>query len=173
MPQVPMPSGPPNWFNAGQQQAPWHHQQGQPQHHQSANQQAPHVHDTDSWDSWGNWVSPQRPLWKIPRKNMEGLFKFDGELGQYKPWKSRIRDHCSEEWAQWRQVLDHAERVPYGLKTEHLQNTTLFGISASALSSDLWSFLLRWIWSTSVPPPNEDCPEHRGERAGIVAATIH
>ena len=84
-------------------------------------------------------------MWKISRKNMEGLFKFDGENDKYKPWRSRIRDHCSEEWSFWRDILDHAEKVPYELKTEALQNSQLFGVNAAALSADRWSFLLRWI----------------------------
>ena len=79
---------------------------------------------------------------------MEGLFKFDGDMSQYKPWKSRVRDHCSEEWSYWRDVLDHAERVPYELKSEALNNMQLFGVNAAALSTDLWSFLLRWIGPT-------------------------
>ena len=50
--------------------------------------------------------------------------------------ETRIRDHASEEWPTWREVLDHAEKVTYELKTETLQNMQLFGINAASLSSE-------------------------------------
>ena len=90
-----------------------------PNHQAPANQMGS---SASSWDEWGNWQPQMRPYWEIPRKTMDDSFKFDGEMSQYKPWKSRARDHCSEEWSYWRDVLDHAERVPHELKSEALNN---------------------------------------------------
>ena len=104
----------------------------------------------DSWDSWGdqwqNWSGgAARPVWRISRKNTEGLFKFDGELANFQSWKNRIRDHASEEWPAWREILDHAERVDRVLTLEELATFDIQGVNAAQISSDLWSFLLRWI----------------------------
>ena len=128
----------------------WQQQQQQqpPPEQNMFNPQAAYPQQTmaGSWDSWGNWQpSHHRPLWKIPKQNTEGLFKFDGEMAQYKNWQNRVRDHASEEWPAWRDVLDHAATYKQELTMPYLQSTTLFGVNASHLSADLWSFLLRWI----------------------------
>ena len=109
-----------------------------------------YAHGQGSYDAYGNYNNPShtRPFWKINRKETDGLFKFDGELANYRAWKSRIRDHAAEEWAAWRQILDHAETVGRELSMEELERTTLFGVNGALLSNDLWSFLLRWIGPT-------------------------
>ena len=48
----------------------------------------------------------------------------------------------------WRDVLDHAERVPYEITLPMLQNTHMCGVNGADLSADLWSFLLKWIGPT-------------------------
>lgn len=107
-----------------------------------------------AWDPYGNYAgytsNEQRPRtpWRINRQHSDGLFKFDGELQHYKAWKSRARDHASEDLPHWRQVLDHAEKCQTELKIEDLPDLTLFGVKAFQLTSDLWSFLLRWIGPT-------------------------
>ena len=128
MPSAPTPTAPPPGFGIAEAMGA-----------QCAVGRAAQQLPQDAYTNVNSYIAPHhpdRPAWKISRKNMEGLFKFDGEGSQYRPWKSRIRDHCSEEWPQWRDVLDHAEKVPYELRTEQLQNMTLFGVNAAALSSD-------------------------------------
>ena len=78
----------------------------------------------------------------------EGLFKFDGNLAEYKAWKNRLRDHTAESWPPWRQVLDYFEKSPEALTTDYLNSVTVHGVNAMSLSADLWSFLLRWIGTT-------------------------
>ena len=78
-------------------------------------------------------------------KNADGLTQFDGNLSSYRNWSSRIRDHASDEWPQWREGLDQASKTSFELTQEFLQSAQIFGVNAWALSSDLWSFLLRWL----------------------------
>ena len=105
-----------------------------------------------AWDPVGNYqggmYGPSRDIWRISRKNTEGLFKFDGVVSGYKAWKMRIRDRAAEEWPQWRDILDHAERASGELTLEYLQTIDLFGVNTASLSTDLWGFLLKWIGPT-------------------------
>ena len=93
----------------------------------------------------------------------EGLFKFDGKMEAYKPWKNRVRDHTSEDWPAWRQILDDVVKVPYELTHEVLQPIVLFGVPAAQLSADLWSFLLRWIGPTLYQRRTRMSPHIEGE----------
>ena len=88
---------------------------------------------------------PGAPDSKMQRNITKGLFKFDGELSLDRSWESRIREHGAEKSPFWRQVLDNAEWVTHELKVDKLGNVNLSGVSASSLSSDLWSFLLEWL----------------------------
>ena len=104
-----------------------------------------------SWDPWASWTRPSeqgRPQWKINRKNTEGLVTFDGNLSHFRNWCSRIRDHAAEDWPEWRQVLDHASKLQFELTPDYLHKLPLFGVNAWQLSSDLWSFLLKWLGPT-------------------------
>ena len=97
-------------------------------------------------DPWSNWSPPtQRPTWKIPRNNTEGLVKVDGRPQDYKNWHNRIRDHAADEWPHWRQILDHAARFPVELTPAVSSNMYLHGVNAWELSADLGSFLLKWV----------------------------
>ena len=79
-----------------------------------------------SQDQWGG-QGETRPFWRINRRETDGLFKFDGELANYRAWKSRIRDHVSESWPAWRDVLDHAENASEDLTLEKLKGLNVFG----------------------------------------------
>ena len=115
-------------------------------------------------------AEPERPsILEDPADSHRRIFKFDGELSQYRAWKSRIRDHASEDWPQWKQVLDHAERAGKELKVEDLQNLTLCGVNAQSLSSDLWSFLLRWLGPTLYLRPTTMGAQIEGNGLEIVA----
>ena len=134
IPSTPMPQSPPANFQS--QSPPWMHAQPQASFGQAA-------------CGWDNWTPPEshKPVWKISRKNTEGMFKFDGSPGEYRAWKSRVRDHCSEEWVYWRDILDHAEKLPYELKVDKLNNMTLFGVNAASLSSDVWVVSSQVAWA--------------------------
>ena len=79
----------------------------------------------------------KKPLWKIARQNTEGLFPFDGELERYRSWKSRIRDHTSEEWYFWRVILDHATYTNQPITNEVLSLMDFNQVSGQQLSSDV------------------------------------
>ena len=51
----------------------------------------------------------------------------------------------SEDWSSWRQALDFAAGVQAEMEPAWLQQVTLCGVNGWELSSDLWSFLTRWI----------------------------
>ena len=108
----------------------------------------------------GGTIGGGRPSWRISRKNTEGLFKFDGEIASYQSWKNRIRDHASEEWGSWREILDHAERVPHELKLEDLKYMNICGINGAQLSGDLWS-PLALDRPEAVPQEDQDVAGHR------------
>ena len=106
-------------------------------------------HSNAQWDSWATCQGfGPRPLWRISRKNTEGLFRFDGTQADFKAWKNRIRDHASEEWPFWREVIDHAAKLPYALTPDFRSSISLYGVNGMHLAWDLWSFLLRWIGPT-------------------------
>ena len=75
-------------------------------------------------------------------------FKFDGELSQHRPWKSRVRDHVAEDWQCWREILADIERWDGEITWPVLQGRVMFGVEAERRAADLWSFLLRWIGPT-------------------------
>jgi hypothetical protein len=93
-------------------------------------------------------------------------------MDQYKPWRNRIRDHASEDWHEWRQILDDVVKVPHEIKLEDLKNVTLCGVNAYTLSLDLWSFMLRWVGPTLYPRRNRIAPHIEGERSGTLAPTV-
>ena len=68
-----------------------------------------------------------RPFWRINRKETEGLFKFDGEDSNYRAWKSRIRDHASETWPVWRNILDDAENARHEMSFDKLATVNVHG----------------------------------------------
>ena len=109
--------------------------------------QQPQASEQDPWSSWGTH-SPQRPPWKINRKNTDALTPFNGVLEHYRDWVARIRDHVSEDWAAWREILDHSAQAPEELRPEQLKRMTIYGVNAWDLASDLWSFLLKQIGPT-------------------------
>ena len=112
--------------------------------------QQPYPQMQGQWDAWGNWhpIVERTATWKIPRNNTEGLIKFDGALSDYKNWKNRIRDHSSEGWTPWREILDMAATARKEHRMEELESCTWHGVPAHHLSADLWSFLLKWIGPT-------------------------
>ena len=83
--------------------------------------------------------------WRINRKEAEGLFKFDGVEGTYRPWKSRIRDHASESWPMWRKQNWTTPSQRRKTSLERLQTLNVHGISMHAIASFRWSCLLRWM----------------------------
>ena len=85
------------------------------------------------------------PCWRIRRENADAMFKFDGELDRYRSWKNRIRDHASEYWPLWRTLLDQSAEAKSEIDWMTLQSMDFGCVTADHLSSDLWSFLLKWV----------------------------
>ena len=159
VPTAPMPQGPPHITHA-QRFAPSNAFHPMSQSHDvqpgissfgydASNFQGNNPGYVPEWDPWGNYrgggFQGARPVWRINRKETEGLFKFDGELANYRAWKSRVRDHASESWPEWREILDHAEATNDDLSLDRLATLDLYGVNGKVLANDLWSFLLKWI----------------------------
>ena len=165
-PSTPMPLSPPALPGAHLpcQSGPF--MRGPPE---GGQQQQPQATEQDPWSSWGcqsgpsmggqrqqpqvsdqSWGAhnPQRPPWKINRKNTDALTPFNGVLEHYRDWAAWIRDHVSEDWASWREILDHSSQAPEELRPEQLKRLTIYGVNAWELSTDLWSFLLKQIGPT-------------------------
>ena len=69
----------------------------------------------------------KRPAWKINRKGTDHLSKFDGNVSNFKLWVYHLVDHISEDWVQWREILEDAQTVPNPILNADLEKMKVEG----------------------------------------------
>ena len=77
--------------------------------------------------------------WKIAHKHTDAITKFAGkQIGDYKHWKERIKDHISTSWHPWRGLLDAAEKSTVTISKHELHNMRFENSTGWDLAADLW-----------------------------------